>query len=148
MKTVPKAFAYITQGCRETTRLLVFRHADFPEAGVQVPAGTIAAGETAAIAALREAREETGLTNLGAPRFLGMQVFDARPLGKPEIHERHFFHLEAKTPVPEAWRHHEQDSSDTPGAIAFDLYWVTLEQAEQELVANHGQLLSLLRERP
>ena len=32
-----KVFAYLTHG----HRLLVFRHADFPEAGIQVPAGTV-----------------------------------------------------------------------------------------------------------
>ena len=37
---------------------------DAPEAGIQVPAGTVEADETPAAAALREAREETGLGDL------------------------------------------------------------------------------------
>ena len=36
-----KVFAYITN----QNRLLVFRHMDFPEAGIQVPAGTFMTGE-------------------------------------------------------------------------------------------------------
>ena len=62
-----KAFAYITwQG-----RLLVFRQPDFPEAGVQVPAGTIEVDEMPEAAVLREAYEETGLAHLTVVRFLG-----------------------------------------------------------------------------
>ena len=38
---VEKAFAYITRD----DELLVFRHVDSPEAGIQVPAGTIEPGE-------------------------------------------------------------------------------------------------------
>lgn len=165
MKVVEKAFAYITlaamqkeqneqdalqalQALKET-RLLVFRHADFPEAGVQVPAGTIAPGETAAAAVLREAEEETGLGSFLVPRFLGLQEFDARPFGKEEIHQRHFFHLQARGPVQESWRHYERDPSDGSGrAIAFDLYWLPLQEAGATLVASHGALLPLLTGRP
>jgi len=45
-------------------QLLVFRHADYdPEhVGIQVPAGSIRHGESPEAAALREAREETGLS--------------------------------------------------------------------------------------
>lgn len=49
MKTTRKAFAYITQG----NSLLIFEHEDAPEAGIQVPAGSIEAGETPEEAALR-----------------------------------------------------------------------------------------------
>jgi 8-oxo-dGTP pyrophosphatase MutT (NUDIX family) len=65
-KISQKAFAYITH----QKRLLVFRHADAPEAGVQVPAGTIKALERPEQAVLREAVEETGLTDLTVGRFL------------------------------------------------------------------------------
>ncbi len=41
LPTLKKVFAYITRG----DKLLVFRHADFPEAGIQVPAGTAKEGE-------------------------------------------------------------------------------------------------------
>ena len=39
-----KVFAYITHRCH----LLVFWHVDVPEAGIQVPAGTVEPGESPA----------------------------------------------------------------------------------------------------
>ena len=54
---IQKVIAYITNG----RRLLVFRDTDFPEAGIQVPAGTVDAGEAPQTAVMREAQEETGL---------------------------------------------------------------------------------------
>ncbi|MBA2247495.1 MAG: NUDIX domain-containing protein, partial [Chloroflexia bacterium] len=63
-----KAFAYITSGPTSGPtsghRLLVFSHPLSPEAGIQVPAGTIDDGETPEEAVLREASQETGLPSL------------------------------------------------------------------------------------
>jgi len=44
--------------------LLVFDHRDHPEAGTQVPAGGVDAGEGPSEAAIREVREETRLSDL------------------------------------------------------------------------------------
>jgi len=56
---VGKVTAFITREANEVRQLLVFRH---PDAGIQLPAGTIEVGETPEAAVLREVREETGLT--------------------------------------------------------------------------------------
>ena len=48
-----KVLAYITHG----ERLLIFSHPDCPEAGLQVPAGTLEPGEDPAEGAMREAWE-------------------------------------------------------------------------------------------
>ena len=48
--------------------LLLFEH---PSAGIQIPAGTVEAGEEAQIAALREAGEESGLEGLKLEAYLG-----------------------------------------------------------------------------
>jgi hypothetical protein len=53
-KVKHKVFAYITH----CNRLLVFVHPFAPEAGIQVPAGTIKANERPEEAVLREAFEE------------------------------------------------------------------------------------------
>ncbi|HEX9133526.1 MAG TPA: NUDIX domain-containing protein [Ktedonobacteraceae bacterium] len=62
-----KVFAYITH----RKRLLVFIHPFAPEAGIQVPAGSIKANERTEAAVLREAFEETGLSDLIVDGFLG-----------------------------------------------------------------------------
>ena len=55
-----KIFAYITRA----EQLLVFKDVDFPEAGIQIPGGTIESGELPEDAVLREAVEEIGLGRL------------------------------------------------------------------------------------
>ncbi|HLE30393.1 MAG TPA: NUDIX domain-containing protein, partial [Anaerolineales bacterium] len=57
-----KVLAYITRRRNGRTQLLVFTHRDFPEAGVQVPAGTVEPDEPVEAALFREVHEESGLT--------------------------------------------------------------------------------------
>ena len=49
-------------------QVLLFQH---PQAGIQIPAGTVEEGEDWQTAVLREAAEETGLTQLAIQRHLG-----------------------------------------------------------------------------
>lgn len=137
MKRVQKVVAYITLG----ERLLVFTHRDYPESGVQVPAGTVEEGEALDAAVLREAQEETGLENLKLVKYLGTKDFDAAKSQRTnEIHERHFFHLEAANPTPEKWRHWEMTpygEDKTP--VAFDLYWTRKKEAD--LYYDFGAML-------
>lgn len=141
--TIQKVFAYVTWG----NRLLVFEHPDAPEAGIQVPAGTLEAGETPAEGALREAYEESGLDALVLGEFLGEQVRDMSDFGKDEIHQRHFYHVRyAGEDAPERWRHLEKFRSDgSRRAIPFELYWVDLPDGVPELIADHGVMLDRLK---
>jgi 8-oxo-dGTP pyrophosphatase MutT (NUDIX family) len=66
--TIHKVTAFITRERPTGRQLLLFQH---PQAGVQLPAGTMDAGEDWATAVLREAYEETGLTQLTIHRYLG-----------------------------------------------------------------------------
>jgi len=142
-QTKHKAFAYITHN----NRLLVFSHPDFPEAGIQVPAGTIEDGEEPGAAALREAFEETGLTNLALGEFLGEQVRDMADFGRDEIHHRHFYHLRCTENPPETWKHGEMHPSDgTPGPIVFQFFWATLPNDIPPLIADHDACLPQLIE--
>ncbi|MEL6310143.1 MAG: NUDIX domain-containing protein, partial [Chloroflexota bacterium] len=87
-KHVRKAFAYITHG----RKLLVFEQPDAPEAGIQVPAGSIEPNEAPADAARREAHEETGLKNLRLVRWFGQHTYDMSR-GKPVLHLRNYYRL-------------------------------------------------------
>jgi len=133
-----KAFAYITYH----NQLLVFEHPHAPEAGIQVPAGTIQPGESPEAAVMREAYEETGLTTLKLHRFLGEVKRDMSDFGIAQIHQRYFFHLLCEAEPPATWDHWETDPSDTPSAHLFRFYWVAL--PFENLIADHGRLLSLL----
>ena len=134
-----KALCYIVR----EGQLLVHRHVDFSweEVGVQVPAGSIREGETPEAAALREAREETGLTDFSIVRKVGVTSYDMGPY-RPEIQERHVFLLELTEPTPERWPSQEDhDGEQDPTRL--ECFWIPLETAHV-LQSGQGALLGLL----
>jgi 8-oxo-dGTP pyrophosphatase MutT (NUDIX family) len=140
-----KVYAYITQG----EQLLVFRHVDAPEAGIQVPGGTVQPGESLPEAVLREAFEETGLADLEIVSALGDTWFDLAAYERAgEVHHRHVFHLRAAAPLPATWRHVERDPSDGGPPILFEFSWMPLAQAPDLLIAEMGALAHLIGLRP
>ena len=119
-----KVYAYIT--CEG--HLLVFKHVDFPEAGIQVPGGTVEPGEDPAKAVLREVREETDLKDVALIKYLGSVERDLSDFGLDEIHQRHYFHCRLDSFPSQSWIAFEQDPSDgSESPIAFHFYWVTLD---------------------
>ncbi len=139
-----KVFAYITHG----HRLLVFRHPAVPEAGIQVPAGTIKVDEHPEAAVLREAFEETGIADLTLAGLLGEQTRDMADCGRDEIHHRRFYHLCCTGSPPETWRHEEPDPSDgEPDPILFEFFWAPLPDGVPPLIADHGKMLPRLVEK-
>jgi 8-oxo-dGTP pyrophosphatase MutT (NUDIX family) len=136
-----KVLAYITHG----TRLLVFRQPDFPEAGIQVPGGSVSPHEPLDLAVMREAREETGLDRLRLEAFLGDTQHDFSPRGRFEIHHRHYYHLTASDDVPETWHHHETDPSEgVYDSILFELLWVQLPDGVPRLISDMDEMLPQL----
>lgn len=145
MQTKRKAFAYITRG----SKLLVFEQPDSPEAGIQVPAGTIEAGESPEDGVMREAWEETALERLKRCCFLGEQIRDMSDYGKQEMHHRYFYHLRCED-APEKWSHGEYSPSDEPEQERilrhrFDFYWVELSEVPK-LIAEHDYFVAILLE--
>lgn len=135
-----KAFAYITTG----QRLLLFTHPEHPEAGIQVPAGTLRDGEDPVAGALREAEEETGLSGLRVAGVIGGQRYDMRPFGADEFHDRTFVHLVLDDPAPETWIHGEFDPSDAHDdgrPIPFAFFWVDLPDGVPPLIADHDRFV-------
>lgn len=138
-----KAFAYITHG----GRLLVFSHPFAPEAGIQVPAGTMRDDERPEHAVLREAWEETGLADLALVRALGEVRRDMADFGRDEIQHRFFFHLRCAGQPPETWRHDETGPADGPPApIVFEFFWARLPDGVPDLIADHGEMIPRLVE--
>ncbi|WP_429428921.1 NUDIX hydrolase [Nocardia sp. GAS34] len=124
-------------------KLLVFRHTEYSweEVGIQVPAGSIRPGETPENAALREAREETGLSEFTIVRKLGEAEYDISPY-RFEIQHRHFFELELGQDAPDRWG--SQEDHDGHGEpTKFECFWIPLEAAHI-LQSGQGALLGRL----
>ena len=141
MKKVVKVTAYI----RCDNQLLVFRHVDFPEAGIQVPSGTVEIGEDLEEAVLREAEEESGLTALKVISYLGDTSFIFDPPDQKAVQvQRHYFHLEWPGPIiEERWQHWEMSPSEgEEERFLFELFWVP-----QSKVPNLSGKLGLMLDR-
>jgi len=73
---VGKVTAFVTRESDRGRELVLLEH---PNAGIQIPAGTVEPGETPAQAVMREAREETGLDHLSIRRYLGRREYIRGP---------------------------------------------------------------------
>ena len=94
-----KVLVYVTRG----EELLVLEHtADYPDAGIQVPAGGVDAGESPEVAATRELFEETGLTARMPPIYLQSYWW---PNSEAPSRIRHYYWVEAPAETPTAWSH-------------------------------------------
>jgi 8-oxo-dGTP pyrophosphatase MutT (NUDIX family) len=126
--------------------LLVFRHRDHPEAGTQVPAGTLHDGEPPEIGALRETEEETGWRGFSVVRALGVYDYEFRDrfqgLDRHELHERHVFLLAAPADLPAEWTHLAQEGN---GDFWFDFTWLPL-TADLKLAGDQHTWLSKVTE--
>jgi ADP-ribose pyrophosphatase YjhB (NUDIX family) len=136
---VRKSVAYVTWN----GRVLFFRAAEAPHAGAELPGGTLLAGEEPDVGVLREAREETGLDAFGAPRRLGVVLYDPRD-GKNEVHERHFFHLPLIEAAPDAWERPVEEGS---GRFTFSFFWVDRSNVPEHIYPGHEAYLREVLER-
>lgn len=146
LDTIEKVAAYITW----QNRLLVFRQPDAPEAGVQVPAGTVEDGEPLEAAVLREAEEETGLSDLTIVSYLGQQEYRLKNAREqPLLTRRHFFHLRFSGEAPDRWQHLEMTpSGGVDGPILFELWWTIYPDEVPILAGQQGDFLeAITRER-
>ena len=136
-----KAFAYITH----RDRLLVFRHPESPESGIQAPGGTVCPGEEPGVAVLREAGEETGLTDLALAGLLGEATRDMSDFLAPgEVHQRFFFHLRCGGEPLVAWRHDKHFAAGVGEPIAFDFFWTALPDGVPDVIADEGMFIPRL----
>jgi 8-oxo-dGTP diphosphatase len=102
MIRIKKVIAYVTrEGPSGTRELLVFDHRDYPEAGTQVPTGTVKDGERPEDAVTREVEEETGLE--GCRLLAKLAAYDWPNPYTGQINERHVFHLAAPNDAAETW---------------------------------------------
>lgn len=112
-----KAVIYATSG----KRLLVFTEPDHPEAGTQVPGGTIEPGETVTDGARREFAEETGYEAPETLTLLGEDTYVYVAGGVRHEHARSYVHMRLDGDFPERWEWTEEwpDGGDAPIRMAF-----------------------------
>ena len=142
--TILKVYAYVLKTTSTGKQLLVFDHVDFPEAGTQVPGGSVEDGENPIEAIQREVREETGLSGLKLVRKLGVVRRDMRDFGINATHERHYFQFMSGGETSETWFHDEMTLSDgSPGPISFRFFWIQLEKGVP-LSGDLGELIDVV----
>lgn len=134
---VEKVLAYIVRKRGGAAELLVHTHCDFPEAGIQVPAGTIDDGESPEQALLREIAEESGLAELDVVRKIG--VFDHYAAHSGQYHRRNVFELSPKDEIPEQWDH-VVTSGEADAGLVLRYFWIDVARAS-ELAGSQGAYL-------
>jgi 8-oxo-dGTP pyrophosphatase MutT (NUDIX family) len=139
MQRSQKVLVYATR----KSEILLFRHTQYPEAGIQVPAGTIEPGEEPAAAAIRELAEESGVTAVHLVRCLGVYEYDMRPL-REEIQTRHVFHVEVVGKAAREWVYYERSREPGGKPIEFQFFWVDLDGSDLGLIAGQGAFLPQL----
>nr|WP_249176152.1 NUDIX domain-containing protein [Burkholderia cenocepacia] len=128
-------------------RLLAFTQPKFPEAGVQVIAGTIAQDETPVAAALRELREESGVDDAQVVSVLGNYFYSMQKFGRSEIQRRHVVHVTVSDAIAMKthWTHFERDPGSGGEPIEFSFQWFPLFGTEFALIGGHDFFLPVLK---
>lgn len=142
METRRKVFAYITRGPEENRELLVFEHKGEPEAGLQVPGGTIEDDEMLIDALYREVLEETGLPRV-VLEFVGkVHKYNYYPNHKDKVYERNIFHFEYTGEPVDSWEHVVVSDGQDNGRT-FQFHWEPVDHLPK-LAAEQDKAIELL----
>jgi 8-oxo-dGTP pyrophosphatase MutT (NUDIX family) len=136
-----RAYAYVTRIKNGARQVLVFRHRDYPEAGIQIPGGGIEPEETPLEGVRREVVEETGLLDCTVERELAVDVWEYHHGDLHQRVERHFFLLSVDD-APDEWEHHVTGKGEDNGFV-FLYFWVNSPD-EVELVPGDADYLHLV----
>ena len=117
---VEKVYGFVLREGPEVSELLVFQHAGMPEAGLQVPGGTVEQGETPIEAVAREVLEESGLP------LDGWQLVVTPETG---VRGWHCFATAPSKPLPDIWSW-EPAGPEAAEGLRFEYRWVALEAGE------------------
>lgn len=142
-KVAEKAVAYVTRKCGSEIQLMVFDHDKiFPDAGTQVPCGTVEAGEDPMDTLFRELTEESGLTAITiAEKFDQYQFYGTYA---KKFLRRHAYHIRLNGDVPERWTHVVRGSGEDNG-LNFHFCWIDLKKAKGLLSGRFDDSVDLLQ---
>ncbi|MBP2017620.1 ADP-ribose pyrophosphatase YjhB (NUDIX family) [Symbiobacterium terraclitae] len=137
-----KVIAYVVRRRAQRIQLLVFDHVGMPEAGTQVPAGTVNPCETPVEAVLREVSEEVGVADPEVVAYLGQYCYFSA--GRHEHHLRHVFLLTPPAPLPESWTITVGGDGEDRGLL-FHCFWIDVAYAAAALAGEQGLYLDPAR---
>jgi 8-oxo-dGTP diphosphatase len=135
-----KVLAYIIRVHDGEKQLLLLLHRDYPEAGIQVPGGTVEPGEAFESALLREVYEETGLTNVKIIKKLTDCIFFNTY--KQEEQERHVYLLDTVSDTKEEWEHVVEGEGEDKGLV-YKFIWSPIDNLPM-LRSDHGNYIEFL----
>lgn len=142
MELKRKVLAYITKGENAEREILVFEHKDFPEAGLQVPGGTIEKDELLIDALYREIEEETGINREELELKGKVNKTNYFPEHKNVVYERNIFHLKFIGEVHSRWEYRVNGGGKDDGMI-FCHRWVPINKLP-ELAADQDQAIEFI----
>lgn len=127
MELKRKVLAYITRGEAADRKILVFEQKDRPEAGLQVPGGTIEKDELLIDALYREIEEETGITRDELELKGKVTKNKYFPENKDVVYERNIFHFEFIGEDHIQWEHRVFGGGKDDG-MTFCHRWVPIDK--------------------
>ena len=98
-----KVLAYILREGSDDVEILVFDHQDYPEAGTQVPSGSVEPDEEPLRAVQREVFEESGLKLTETPKLVGKFEYFREDIQQLQL--RHIFLIDVRTRIKNSWKH-------------------------------------------
>lgn len=137
MEYVKKVYGYVTREIEGKLQLLVFQH-PVPEAGIQIPKGTVEPGEDIKNAVIRETKEETGLGHFHVGHLLAEDYWEN---DDGVIHHRYFYHIHVPH-APDFWDYQPTGGGEEEG-LTFHFFWMA-EQNDVELCRGHGDYIHLI----
>ena len=127
-------------------RLLVFHHPE--DRGMQLPKGTVEAGEAPEDAVRRELLEESGIAYQGELLPLGTidRYCEAGIEGNQRRHPQlwHLYLMRAEAPLPETFEHVASGSPEEDGLV-FSFSWLTLDAPLDNFAAPYIRAIEKVR---
>jgi 8-oxo-dGTP pyrophosphatase MutT (NUDIX family) len=138
MKPIKKAYGYITRVKEEQLQVLVFLHKGIPEAGIQIPKGTVEVNESTYNAVMREVKEETGLETFDVKNLIAEDHWEN---DDGAVHNRYFYKIVCHD-ERDQWEHQPTGGGEETGHT-FQFFWIA-SIGEVDLVRGHADYLNVV----
>ncbi|NMH68313.1 NUDIX domain-containing protein [Bacillus sp. RO3] len=138
MTPTKKAYGYVTRVRDKRTQVLVFRHKGIPEAGIQIPKGTVNQGENTFNAVIREMKEETGIQRFEVEKLISVDYWET---DDGAVHNRYFYKIVCHEMADE-WEHNPTGGGEEKG-LTFQFFWISSDE-EVELIRGHADYLKTI----